>query len=276
MAEWYYAIGNERKGPVSSESIVAFIKNGEISPNTLVWRQGIENWIPFTQSELSKSVTLSPPPPPKVPASQKSTSGTIFDIVSSFSVRCKDSKIFFAPNIPANKLSNALLAFANGVDPNEVCLLVDDTVFGNSKDGFIITQTHLYCKGLNALEGKSVDISNIRSVALTHGTIFSDLFINDNKFCSFSQSDKANREIVAQIIQALIGKVPPNHKTNVPLSIDQAPKYTDAQPDAVVSEHSFNKNGNLRQMWNEFWIRTILWHKMSTHSRRNVHFKFFN
>jgi hypothetical protein len=74
--EWYYAIGNEKRGPVSPEIIIVSIKNAEITPNALVWTKGLPNWIPFTQSDLGKLVTTSPPPLPT-----KSTQNSVVNCV---------------------------------------------------------------------------------------------------------------------------------------------------------------------------------------------------
>ncbi|KAA1152652.1 hypothetical protein EU510_11380 [Pseudoalteromonas sp. FUC4] len=53
-------------------------------------------------------------------------------------------KIFTKPNIPPKKLKNAL-GYASGVNPNDVLILIDDTVFGGAKDGMLVTRDALYC-----------------------------------------------------------------------------------------------------------------------------------
>lgn len=53
-------------------------------------------------------------------------------------------KIFTKPNIPSKKLNNAL-GYASGVNPNDVLILIDDTVFGGAKDGMLVTRDALYC-----------------------------------------------------------------------------------------------------------------------------------
>lgn len=54
--------------------------------------------------------------------------------------------IYIRPNIPSKKLNAALKSYANRVSPEDVLILADDTVFGGSKEGFIITPTSLHCK----------------------------------------------------------------------------------------------------------------------------------
>jgi hypothetical protein len=66
ISEWYYTIGNEKKGPFPAEFIISLYKNGDIFPETLVWKHGTENWISFSQSDLSKLASLIPPPLPPI------------------------------------------------------------------------------------------------------------------------------------------------------------------------------------------------------------------
>lgn len=51
---------------------------------------------------------------------------------------------YYAPSIPIKKLINAISAFAAGIDPNSVIGLIDTTVFGSAKEGFIFTDDAMY------------------------------------------------------------------------------------------------------------------------------------
>jgi hypothetical protein len=42
--EWFYHVGGNKFGPVSSESIIANLKRGELNSATKVWRQGMDAW----------------------------------------------------------------------------------------------------------------------------------------------------------------------------------------------------------------------------------------
>lgn len=44
--EWYYAVGTDRKGPVSEEEFQRLVGQGVITSGTLVWREGMANWQP--------------------------------------------------------------------------------------------------------------------------------------------------------------------------------------------------------------------------------------
>ncbi len=52
-------------------------------------------------------------------------------------------RVHVAPNIPKKLLSNALSAYGLTVDPSEVVVLVDDTIFASGKDGCLIGQEYL-------------------------------------------------------------------------------------------------------------------------------------
>lgn len=41
---WHYALGQEQKGPVSTEQLNALVKDGVVTGDTLVWREGLANW----------------------------------------------------------------------------------------------------------------------------------------------------------------------------------------------------------------------------------------
>jgi hypothetical protein len=46
---WYYADNNERRGPIESPAFEELVRNGTIKPETLVWREGMPNWLPYGQ-----------------------------------------------------------------------------------------------------------------------------------------------------------------------------------------------------------------------------------
>jgi uncharacterized RDD family membrane protein YckC len=47
--QWYYAINGQRQGPVTDAEFQALVQNGTIAADTLVWRQGMSNWQPYSQ-----------------------------------------------------------------------------------------------------------------------------------------------------------------------------------------------------------------------------------
>lgn len=59
----------------------------------------------------------------------------IKDNISKLS--CSVNKIYVSPNIPEKKLNNAVEHIAQGVEPNYVLALIDTTLFGSAKEGFV-------------------------------------------------------------------------------------------------------------------------------------------
>jgi len=64
---WYAAIGGEQAGPFSLQQMVSKIQSGEIARETLVWKQGMADWVAAEQApDLSKLFASGPPPLPPV------------------------------------------------------------------------------------------------------------------------------------------------------------------------------------------------------------------
>ena len=47
--QWYYAREGTRFGPVTEEEFSRLVHEGAIGPDTLVWREGMEDWREFRQ-----------------------------------------------------------------------------------------------------------------------------------------------------------------------------------------------------------------------------------
>jgi uncharacterized RDD family membrane protein YckC len=46
--QWYYAVNNERQGPITEAEFEKFVAEGRIKPETLVWRMGMTEWKPYS------------------------------------------------------------------------------------------------------------------------------------------------------------------------------------------------------------------------------------
>lgn len=67
---WYYLGSNREKlGPVPAGDIVAAISSGVITASTLVWREGLVDWVPASQVMSELRVASPPPFPPPLPPS---------------------------------------------------------------------------------------------------------------------------------------------------------------------------------------------------------------
>ena len=48
-AIWYFAIDEEERGPVTEAQLRTLIGTGNLSRNDLVWREGLNDWLPAGQ-----------------------------------------------------------------------------------------------------------------------------------------------------------------------------------------------------------------------------------
>src|SRR5271170_7105900 len=61
MSDWYYAADNEQKGPINESELKANLASNKIPADTLVWKDGMDNWTPANQVA---AFTFRPAPAP--------------------------------------------------------------------------------------------------------------------------------------------------------------------------------------------------------------------
>jgi len=61
MSDWYYAADNEQKGPINESELKAHLATNQLPADTLVWKEGMDNWTPANQVP---AFTFRPPPTP--------------------------------------------------------------------------------------------------------------------------------------------------------------------------------------------------------------------
>ncbi len=49
MAQWFYGENGQQSGPVEDAEFSALVASQRITPATLVWREGMPGWIPYSQ-----------------------------------------------------------------------------------------------------------------------------------------------------------------------------------------------------------------------------------
>jgi uncharacterized RDD family membrane protein YckC len=57
---WYYAENNERRGPVEDAAFQSLVTAGTIKSDTLVWREGMAEWQPYSQMATAASAVSAP------------------------------------------------------------------------------------------------------------------------------------------------------------------------------------------------------------------------
>ncbi|UNY99624.1 SPFH domain-containing protein [Zhouia spongiae] len=62
--QYFYAVNGQQSAPVSFETLQALFANRTINKDSLVWKQGLENWKPLREIEELKSFLGGHTPPP--------------------------------------------------------------------------------------------------------------------------------------------------------------------------------------------------------------------
>ena len=144
-------------------------------------------------------------PPRDVPASDKEASASLAekngshgDFMALFS-KIHDVRILIVPNIPQKKLCNALESYARGINPEDVIVLIDDTVWGNAKNGMIVTSKKLFCKEI-LQSPVEVTLSAETKVSIVNSR---EIHIDGRKFCSLVTPSKKSLLMLAEAIQEM-------------------------------------------------------------------------
>lgn len=100
---WYYESGGQQQGPVTETDLDRLLGEGKITPDTLVWREGMSGWTPLRVAR--PSATPAPaagaapglPVPPSAPGAAASpTSGS--DLPQPGWIRCSLTGRYFPPS----------------------------------------------------------------------------------------------------------------------------------------------------------------------------------
>ncbi len=72
MKQWYYALNDEQKGPLTGEELKKLLTDGIITKDTMVWTDGLESWTAFRQiAELNiPSEQIAPAPSAETPSGE--------------------------------------------------------------------------------------------------------------------------------------------------------------------------------------------------------------
>ncbi len=54
---WYYAENNERRGPIEDADFQSLVSAGTVTSETLVWREGFTEWVPYSQASSAASTS---------------------------------------------------------------------------------------------------------------------------------------------------------------------------------------------------------------------------
>jgi uncharacterized RDD family membrane protein YckC len=62
--KWFYVDAGQQAGPVPDEQLDELVRGGKVRADTLVWREGLPNWLPYPQARPEGVQPPAPPPPP--------------------------------------------------------------------------------------------------------------------------------------------------------------------------------------------------------------------
>ena len=120
-------------------------------------------------------------------------------------------RVHVAPNIPKKQLSNALAAYKLTLDPSDVLVLIDDTMFGSGKDGCLIARD---CLAIREAFSDAVTYSydEVQSLELEG----SKLFVNKRKTMSFNMPDKAELSQCFALVLEWLRSQPLENESSAP------------------------------------------------------------
>ncbi|NTV15289.1 MAG: DUF4339 domain-containing protein [Desulfobulbaceae bacterium] len=75
---WYYADGNEKRGPLSEAEFTRLIGAGSIAPETLVWRKGMSGWQTLAATRDEHTVILAEAELPQSPETTVAPAESVF------------------------------------------------------------------------------------------------------------------------------------------------------------------------------------------------------
>lgn len=62
--EWYYAIEGASNGPITQSEFDALVETGTIRSDTLVWQEGMDDWLPYGRAGGAEKMAALPPRAP--------------------------------------------------------------------------------------------------------------------------------------------------------------------------------------------------------------------
>src|SRR5687768_3434851 len=60
---WFYVDNGQQAGPVMDEQLDELVRNNKVGGDTLVWREGQANWMPYREA---RPEGVQPPAPPQI------------------------------------------------------------------------------------------------------------------------------------------------------------------------------------------------------------------
>jgi len=117
-------------------------------------------------------------------------------------LKMSSHSIYIKPNIPLKKIAGATGNYANDIEPEEILVLIDDTVFGGAKEGMIITPYEVMGKE-KFEDAICISHDKIEAVGFPKKR---KLYINGVKHITFTQPDHKALVNVAKNLEIAIAR----------------------------------------------------------------------
>jgi len=127
----------------------------------------------------------------------------ITQLVHNYSLKIKDNRIYFSPDIPKKKLANALNSYATGAQEEDSLVLIDDTLSGDGRNGALLTSSVLYVHNMME-KPEYIDLLNIQSIFFKKGLLESTLHVNSTKFLKTTMPKKDAMQRFTDMLSEII------------------------------------------------------------------------
>lgn len=152
-------------------------------------------------------------------------------IVDKYSNCISERKLFLTPNIPNEKLNNAIRSYGCGVSADEVILLLDDTVWGGAKEGLLMTRSAIYAKEFGC-EPISFLLQNIENICNKNMVIY----INEKKVLKINMARTDTVSLLPFLINDIVKIIKNKLSGNQPQSNEPALAQTNFLDDSELSK----------------------------------------
>jgi len=122
----------------------------------------------------------------------------ITELLDKYSTKITDDRVLCNPNIPNEKLKRAIKSYGQGVEKENVLLLLDASILGNCKAGFILTFENIYFKNLSMFEKSSIlALKDIKTVQVDEK--FETIFINGELYLDIGTDGVARKDLALML-----------------------------------------------------------------------------
>ena len=166
-----------------------------------------------------------------------------------------DPNIYVAPQIPMNKILGAMSYLPAQTQAEEVLVLVDETVFGQGKNGLCLTDQGIYFKEAFA-SANAYPLKSIRSVGYSMGLLSKHLVINGTVKVSLAQPEKAGIRLLADFLNQYCAFAKAQTQTDTSDFIHQDQQQTQSQDTIANLQPIMRLYAYLLMGWRGEWSQS--------------------